>query len=186
MGWSLGKAFKSVGRKISSGAKKFASKAVSTVKSAVTVGTTGLKNLYNPETIASAIQGYSQGGIAGAVAGASVTALGATMSELDKSGEYNPDYAYKKYGFPSNEEYQMALSYGYQSYDDWKTVKDLLGSNVTTTQVVTPVSDAASTKVDDAGNIVVSSGNSVTKKEIGSGVGGLALGALALKVMGVI
>lgn len=178
--------FKSVGKKVSSGVKKFASKSVSAVKSAVTVGTTGLKNLYNPETIASAIQGYQQGGIAGAVAGASVTALGATMTELDKSGDYNPDYAYKKYGFPSNEEYQIALSYGYQNYDDWKTVKDLLGSNVTTTQVVTPASDVASTKVDNSGNIVVSSGNTVEKKEKSSGVGGLALGALALKVMGVI
>ena len=105
---------------------------------------------------------------------------------MDKSGDYNPDYAYKKYGFPSNEEYQTALSYGYQNYDDWKTVKDLLGSNVTTTQVVTPVSDVASTKVDNSGNIVVSSGNTVEKKEKSSGVGGLALGALALKVMGVI
>lgn len=186
MGWSLKKAFKSAGRKISSGVKKFSSKAVSAVKSAVTVGITGLKNLYNPETISSAIQGYSQGGIAGAVANASVTALGATMSELDKSGEYNPDYEYKKYGFPSNEEYQVALSYGYQDYNDWKTVKDLLGSNVTATQVVTPASDVASTKVDSSGNIVVSSGNSVEKTEKSSGVGGLVLGGLALKVMGVI
>lgn len=177
---------KGVGRKVSSGTKKFASKAGSAVKSAVTVGTTGLKNLYNPETISSAIQGYSQGGVAGAVANASVTALGATMSELDKSGEYNPDYAYKKYGFPSNEEYQTALSYGYSDYNDWKTVKDLLGSNVTTTQVVTPASDVSKTSVDSSGNIVVKSGNSVEKTDKSSGVGGLVLGGLALKVMGVI
>ena len=186
MGWSFKKAIKSFGRKVSSGVKSFASKASSAVKSAVTVATTGLKQMYSPSTISSAIQGYQEGGIAGMVTGASVNVIGSTLSELDKSGEYNSDYEYKKYGFPSNEEYQTALSYGYQNFDDWKTVKDLLGSNVTTTQVVTPASDVANTKVDSSGNIVVKSGNSVEKNEKSSGVGGLVLGGLALKVMGVI
>ena len=56
----------------------------------------------------------------------------------------------------------------------------------TTTQVVTPASDVASTKVDNLGNIVVSSGNSVEKTDKSSGIGGLVVGALALKTMGVI
>lgn len=188
MGWSLKKAFKSIGKKASSGVKSFASQFTSGAKSAVTVFKTGFKNLTNPSagTISSAIQGYQQGGIAGMVAGASVNVIADTMTELDKSGEYNPDYEYKKYGFPSAEEYQKALSYGYENYDDWKTVKDLLGSNVTTEQVVTPASDVAKTTVDGSGNIVVKSGNSVEKTDKSSGVGGLALGALVLKVVGVI
>ena len=186
MGWSLKKAFKSIGRKASSSVKSFAGKVTSGVKSFVTVATTGLKQAYSPSTISSAIQGYQEGGIAGMVAGASVNVIGSTLTELDKSGEYNPDYEYKKYGFPSAEEYQKALSYGYQNYNDWKTVKDLLGSNVTTEQVVTPASDVAKTTVDGSGNIVVKSGNSVEKTDKSSGVGGLVLGGLALKVMGVI
>lgn len=186
MGWSLKKAFKSVGKKVSSGVKSFTSKASSAVKSSTTVMTTGVKNLFSKNTLTSIIGGLQTGGIAGAITGGAVSMMNDTMTELDKSGEYNSDYEYKKYGFPSREEYIQATSYGYQNYDDWKVVKDLLGSNVTTTQVVTPASDVSSTEVDGSGNIVVSSGNSVQKKGSGSGVGGLALGALALKVMGVI
>ena len=186
MGWSLKKAFKSFGKKVSSGVKSAVSTVSSGVKSAVTVGTTALKNMYNPQTISSAMQGYAEGGIAGAVAGASVSALGSTMAELDKSGEYNENYAYKKYGFPSAEEYEKAKSYGYDNYDDWKTVKDLLGSNVGITQTVVPASDVAKTEVDATGNIVVTSGASVEKKDVGAGIGGVALGALALKMIGVI
>lgn len=186
MAWSLKKAFKSVGKTVSSGVKRFTSKASSAVKSATTVMTTGIKNVFSKETLGGIMSGLQTGGIAGAITGGAVSIMSGTMTELDKSGEYNPDYEYKKYGFPSREEYILATSYGYQNFDDWKVVKDLLGSNVTATQVVTPASDVASTKVDSSGNIVVSSGNSVEKTEKSSGVGGLALGALALKVMGVI
>lgn len=186
MGWSLKKAIKSVGKKVSSGVKSFTSKATSAVKSATTVMTTGLKNVFSKETLSGVMNGLMTGGIAGAITGGAVSTMAGTMTELDKSGEYNEAYSYKKYGFPSNEEYQKALAYGYQYFDDWKVVKDLLGSNVTTEQVVTPASDVAKTQVDSSGNIVVTSGNSVEKKEKGSGVGGLALGALALKVLGVI
>lgn len=186
MVWSLKKAFKSASSKVSSGIKSIASTVKSGVRSATSVASTGIKNLFSKETLSNAISGLQTGGIAGAITGASISLMNETMTELDKSGEYNSEYEYKKYGFPSRDEYNLAVSYGYQYYDDWKVVKDLLGSNVTTTTEVVPSTDVAKTEIDSTGNLVVSSGNSVNSKNgIGSGVGGLALGALALKVMGV-
>ena len=194
MGWSLKKSFKKFGKKLSSNVKKFASKASSTVKSAVSkvgdiVSTSSkaqLKLVSDPSTIADVASGFASGGVGGGLASAVGSVAGTFAEKYDTSGEYNSDYEYKKLGFPSREEYELAVSYGYRDYNDWKVVKDLLGSNVTTTSVVTPASDVAKTEVDNMGNIVVTSGNTVEKKEKGSGLGGLVLGALALKTMGVI
>lgn len=194
MAWSLKKAFKSVCKTVSSGVKSFTSKASSTVKSAVSkvgdfVSTSAkahLKLISDPSTIGNVVSGFASGGFSGGLSSVLGSVAGTFAEEYDTSGEYNSDYEYKKYGFPNREEYELAVSYGYQDYNDWKTVKDLLGSNVTTTQVVTPASDVAKTEVDGSGNIVVSSGNTVEKTENGSGIGGIVLGALALKTMGVI
>lgn len=194
MGWSLKKAFKRVGKKVSLNVKKFASKASSTVKSAVSkVGdfvSTGakaqVKLVSDPSTISDVVSGIATGGVSGGLASAVGSVAGTFAEKYDTSGEYNSDYEYKKLGFPSREEYELAVSYGYRDYNDWKVVKDLLGSNVTTTSVVTPASEVAKTEVDSTGNIVVTSGNTVKKTEEGSGLGGLVLGALALKTMGVI
>lgn len=194
MGWSLKKAFKRVGRKVSSNVKKFASKASSTVKSAVskagdfvsTAVKAPLKLVTDPSTITDVASGFVSGGVVGGLSSAVGSVAGTFAEKYDTSGQYNPDYEYKKLGFPNRAEYELAVSYGYHDYNDWKTVKDLLGSNVTRTSVVTPVSDVAKTEVDSTGNIVVTSGNTVEKKEKGSGIGGLVFGALALKTMGVI
>lgn len=194
MGWSLKKAFKRASRKVSSNVKKFASKASSTVKSAVSkVGdfvSTGFKAqsklVSDPSTIADVASGFVSGGVGGGLASAVGSVAGTFAEKYDTTGEYNSNYEYKKFGFPNRQEYELAVSYGYKDYNDWKTVKDLLGSNVTTTTVVTPASDVAKTEVDSTGNIVVTSGNTVEKKEKGSGIGGLVIGALALKTMGVI
>ena len=194
MGWSLRKAFKSVGKKVSSSVKKFTSKASSTVKSAVskvgdfvsTAAKAQLKLVSDPSTVADVASGFASGGVVGGLSSAVGSVAGTFAEDFDTSGKYNSDYEYKKFGFPNREEYDLAVSYGYQDYNDWKTVKNLLGSNVTTKSVVTPASDVAKTKVDSTGNIVVTSGNTVEKKEIGSGIGGLVIGALALKTMGVI
>lgn len=194
MGWSLKKAFKSVGKKVSSGVKSFTSNASSTVKSAVskvgdfvsTAAKAQLKLVSDPSTIGNVFSGFASGGVSGGLASVVGSIAGTFAEEYDTSGEYNSEYEYKKYGFPSREEYELAVSYGYQDYNDWKVVKDLLGSNVTTTSVVTPASDVAKTEVDDTGNIVVTSGNTVEKTEKSSGIGGIVLGALALKTMGVI
>lgn len=188
------KAFKSVGKKVSSNVKKFASKASSSIKPAVskigdfvsTAAKAKLKLISDPSTIMNVVKGYATGGVSGAVSSMVGSVAGTFAEKYDTSGEYNSDYEYKKYGFPSREEYELAVSYGYQDYNDWKVVKELLGSNVTTTSVVAPASDVAKTEVDSTGNIVVSSGNTVETKEKGSGLGGLVLGALALKTMGVI
>lgn len=194
MGWSLKKAFKKVGRTVSSNVKKFASKASSTVKSAVskigdfgsTVAKAQLKLVSDPSTISDVASGIATGGLGGGLASAVGSVAGTFAEKYDTSGEYNSDYEYKKHGFLNREEYELAVSYGYQDYNDWKTVKELLGSNVTTTSVVTPASDVAKTEVDSTGNIVVSSGNTVKSNDKGSNIGGLVLGALALKTMGVI
>lgn len=194
MGWSLKKAFKKVGRRVSSNVKKFASKASSTVKSAVSkVGdfvSTGVKSqlklVSDPSTISDVVSGFASGGVTGGLASVVGSVAGTFAEKYDTSGEYNSDYEYKKLGFPSRGEYELAVSYGFRDYNDWKTVKDLLGSNVTTKSVVTPASDVAKTEVDSTGNIVVTSGNTVEKKENDSGIGGLFIGALALKTMGVI
>lgn len=194
MGWSLKKAFKSVGKTVSSGVKKFVSNVSPTVKSAVskvgdfvsTAAKAHIKLMSDPSTIANFASGFASGGVVGGLSSMVGSVAGTFAEEYDTSGEYNSDYEYKKYGFPSREEYELAVSYGYQDYNDWKVVKDLLGSNVTTTSVVTPASDVAKTEVDSTGNIVVTSGNTVEEKENGSGISGLVLGALALKTMGVI
>lgn len=194
MAWSLKKAFKSIGKSVSSGVKKFTSKASHTVKSAVskvgdfvsTAAKAQLKLVSDPSTIMDVVSGFASGGVTGGLSSAVGSVAGTFAEKYDTSGEYNSDYEYKKFGFPSREEYELAVSYGYQDYNDWKTVKNLLGSNVTTTSVVTPASDVAKTEVDSMGNIVVTSGNTVKEKEKGSGIGGLVLGALALKTMGVI
>lgn len=194
MGWSLKKAFKKIGKKVSSSVKNFTSKASSTVKSAVskvgdfgsTVANAQVKLVSDPSTISDVVSGFATGGVSGGLASAVGSVAGTFAEKYDTSGEYNSDYEYKKFGFPNREEYDLAVSYGYRDYNDWKTVKDLLGSNVTTKSVVTPASDVANTEVDSTGNIVVTSGNTVKEKENGSGIGGLFLGALALKTMGVI
>ena len=181
------KSVSSAVNKAKSSVKSAVSKASSKIDSAVKIGGTNIKNLFSVDTIAGAVKGYQEGGLYGAIGGAAMSTVSKSMTELDKSGKFNSEYEYKQYGFPSKEEYLLASSYGYDNYDDWKTVKELLGSDVTTETAVTPVESSSSTSVDSSGNIVVNSPNTVdaTSTDKSGGVGAVALGALALKVMGV-
>lgn len=197
MSW-FSKKIKKTFRRATSSVKSAVSKATSSVKSAVsnagskigsfvsTAFKAQTKLATDPSTITDIVGGFASGGLAGAVSNAVGSVAGTFAEEYDTSGNYNPEYEYKKYGFPSKNEYELAKSYGYTNYDDWLTVKDLLGSNVKVSSV-TPVSGVSGSTVDKAGNIVVgTTSNNIEENKAGAGLGGLALGALGLKVLGVI
>lgn len=192
------KSIKKAASKVSSSVKSAVSKATSTVKSAVSsagskVGSfvstafkAQAKLSTDPETITDIVTGFASGGISGALNSAVGSVAGTFAEKYDTSGSFNPEYEYKQYGFPSKSEYELAKSYGYTNYSDWLTVKDLLGSNIKVSSVQ-PVSGVSGSTLDGAGNIVVGSGVSTSKENNSSaGLGGIALGALGLKVLGVI
>lgn len=197
MSWFT-KKIKKIGSKAVSSVKSVVSNASSNVKSAVSKAGSKIgsfvstafkaqtKLMTDPTTITDIVGGFASGGIPGALSNAVGSVAGTFAEEYDTSGNYNPDYEYKKYGFPSKNEYELAKSYGYTNYNDWITVKDLLGSNVKASSV-TPVSGVSGSTVDKAGNIVVgTTSNKIEENKASKGLGGLALGALGLKVLGVI
>lgn len=197
MSW-FSKKIKRIASKARSSVKSAVSKATSTVKSAVSKAGSKIgsfvstafkaqtKFATDPSTITDIVEGFASGGLAGALSNAVGSVAGTFAEEYDTSGNYNPEYEYKKFGFPSKNEFELAKSYGYTNYNDWITVKDLLGSNVKVSSV-TPVSGVSGSTVDSTGNIVVGAGSkNIEENKSSSGIGGLALGALGLKVLGVI
>lgn len=195
---SFFKRIKKTARRVTSSVKSAVSKATSTVKSAVSKAGSNIGSFVStafkaqaklstdPETITGIVTGLASGDVTGALGSAVGSVAGTFAKKYDTSGAYNPEYEYKQYGFPSKSEYELAKSYGYTSYSDWLTVKDLLGSNIKVSSVQ-PVSGVSGSTVDGTGNIVVGSGTAKSEgNNTSAGLGGVALGALGLKILGVI
>jgi len=129
MGFSIG----SVVGKITGGVKKASSvfgsglkKVSAKVKSGINIVGTNIKNSVSKESINAFIQGCASGGLVNGILQAGANTAAMSMAELDKSGEYNPDYAYKQYGFPNKKEFDEACSYGVTDYSQWKAYKEQL------------------------------------------------------------
>lgn len=150
IGSSVKSAVSTVGSKVSSTVDSIGSK----IQSGAVVAGTNIKNSFSADSLKSFISGVAQGGLVNGIVSAAATTTQKSMEELDKSGEFNQKYAYKQYGFPSKEEFELACSYGYTDYSDWLAVKDMLGSDIAISEIA-PVESVASAEVDGVGNITI-------------------------------
>lgn len=93
------------------------------IDSAGTIVGTNIKNSFSAENIATVAGGFATGGLAGGMLGIAQAAANTSiksMQELDKSGKYNSEYAWKQTDFPSKESYELAISQGIDSFEKWK------------------------------------------------------------------
>lgn len=222
---SISSGFKNVGKTISNVGNNIGSAANSAFKGITNLGNKFGDGLYN---MANSIPGVNTDkivevgktgamltlanapAIIGAVATGNVMAgveaglniVGGTMTLTDRSGDFNPAYAYKKAGFPSQVSYEAAMSNGYSDYGEWVKACKTYGVDPNTGKVVAapepvqviPQDNAKNISVDPVGNLSVASPVlSVSAPASGGGASGgdsgaskmiaLAVGA---KMLGVI
>lgn len=218
---SVGKAFSSAGSSVRNAVSNFGNNIGSAANSAFK-GVTSLGNkfgdgLYN---MANSIPGVNTDkivevgktgamltlanapAIIGAVATGNVMAgveaglniVGGTMTLTDRSGDFNPAYAYKKAGFPSQMSYELAMSNGYSDYGEWVKFCKAKGVDPNTGKVVAapepveviPRDNAKNISVDSVGNLSVESPVlSVSASASGGGSSGGDSGASKLIALAV-
>lgn len=120
VGNAVGSLTQSVGNKlgVADNIGEFADK----VKSGAGIAKDWVKNSLSEESMAAFIEGYKNGGLINAIGSAAASTTFHTMAENDKSGKYNPDYAYKLGGFPNNDVMNEAYSMGYDTWDKFNAM----------------------------------------------------------------
>lgn len=155
-----------VGNKVSSAVSTVGNKITSTsigqkIASGANIVGTNIKNSFSKDSIKAFVSGVAQGGLWNGIASAVGTTAMKSMSELDKSGEFNDDYAYKQYGFSSNAEMETAFSYGIDNAKDWADYQKSVGSVISSSDMTQEVAETGVVTVNPS-----SKGSAITWKDI--------------------
>lgn len=177
---SLGSGVKKLASTATSNIKNFTSTVASKAQSATKIVGTNIKNSVSKESLQAFAKGFAQGGLIGGIAQAGMNTAVMSMTELDKSGDWNPDYLYKKYDFPSKAEFEEALSYGYDNYSSWKEFKESISVPPQTVVSAEVGGSGATVKVDGVGEATIKSLPSGNGNSAKDGIAKVAVvGALA-------